>query len=143
MNLEDFEQRLRRQPVKHVPSGWREQILAQARAVNQPAHDTQPAFGFLLSAFWKKTIWPHPKAWAGLGAAWLVILGLNFASRDSIPRNEARLEIPPGSEMRRLLRQQELLFAELIERPAPREAEQPKPVAPGPHSRRHEEILFT
>ena len=141
MNRDDqFEQRLRRQPVKPIPSEWREQILTQAQAA-QPARGENRVSRFAFHALWQKLIWPNPKAWAGLAAVWFAILGLNFASRDSAPRAEARLETAPSSEIRRLLKEQELLFAELIEHPARVAIEPPKPLTPGPHSRWRNEIV--
>ena len=64
-------------------------------------------------------LWPHPKAWAGLAAVWLVILAVNFATRETTPRNFARQVAPPSPEMLMVLRQQQLLLAELVERPEP------------------------
>jgi hypothetical protein len=88
-------------------------------------------------------LWPHPKAWGGLAALWLLVLGLNFASREPARSEVARPAIPPSPQMRALLQQQEQLFAELIgpaEKPV---ADRPKPVAPQPHSQRREEFLNT
>jgi hypothetical protein len=141
MNRDDqLEQRLRRQPVKRIPSEWREQILTQA-ASGQPAPNENHVSRFTFHALWQKLIWPNPNAWAGLAAVWLVILGLNFASRDSAPRGAARPVAAPDSEMRRLLLQQELLYAQLMDLPLPPVAEPRKPVAPGPHSRRRVEFI--
>ena len=138
MNLDDFEQRLRREPVKPIPSEWREQILTQARATQPETRNSELGTASLLSVLWQRLVWPNPKAWAGLAAIWLVILGLNLASRDSAPRTEARMEPAPNSELRRLLKEQEQLYAELIERPlrpvAAPLANRPKRIPPGPHS---------
>ena len=66
----DFEEYLERQSVRPVPAHWRGEILRAARA--------QPA----VPAWWREWLWPCPKAWAGLAAAWGIILLLNVASPD-------------------------------------------------------------
>lgn len=144
MNTEDkFEQRLHRQPVKQIPPTWREEILSTARAATTRPATRDPRQGLLstLNVQLSTFLWPYPKAWAGLAAVWLVVLGLNFAAHESTPPNEARLATVPSPEMRRMLKAQERLFAELIGQTASREAEPPKAVPPRPRSQRCGEIL--
>ena len=101
MNPDDFETRLQRQPMRQIPGAWREQILSAARQAS-PARHAPPvlrsstaeggrtthhalASRSLLSTFnhqFSTLLWPHPTAWAGLAAAWLVIIGINLATRD-------------------------------------------------------------
>ena len=83
--LEQFEQRLRRQPLTSVPPEWRAEILAAARARQPqsacrtaPASSARAAFRDRLAAW----LWPHPKAWAGVAAVWIVIAILQFSLRD-------------------------------------------------------------
>ena len=71
MNTEDqFEQRLRRQPVKSIPSAWREEILSTARAASPRLSTLDPRPGVLsiIRHQLSTLLWPHPKAWAGLAA---------------------------------------------------------------------------
>lgn len=63
--MDEFEQFLSHQPLRNVPPGWRREILA----------DRQPA--------WREWLWPSPVAWATVAAAWLLILGLQLASRSA------------------------------------------------------------
>ena len=86
-------------------------------------------------------LWPHPKAWAGLAAAWLVILAVNLATRETAPALEARRVTPLSPDTLRLLKQQEQLLAELSGQFKPRDADRPKAMPPGPRTERREESL--
>lgn len=137
MNGSDpFEERLRQQPLRAVPAEWRAQLLGAARqaaAAAPPGGRRAPLEQ--LKARLANVLWPHPKAWAALGAAWVLVLGFCLAAREPSPRALARAVTPPSPQLRALLREQELHFAELF---GPREqpvADRPKP-APQPHSQR-------
>ncbi|MEK7707403.1 MAG: hypothetical protein AAB380_05350 [Verrucomicrobiota bacterium] len=138
MNPDDFEQCLQRQPMREMPPAWRTEILTAARASgSRPSTlDSRP------SPWWRELLWPCPQAWAGVAAVWLVILAVNFTTRETTSRNFARQAAPPSPETLMVLRQQHLLLAELVERPEPRAADQPKSVPPRPHSQRREEMLM-
>ena len=152
MTEDDFEQRVQRQPLRQVPSEWREEILSAARQAALPRHAPRathhgsPARSLLstlrrqLSAF----LWPHPAAWAGLAAVWLVILGLNHATGDTAPRL-ARGSSPTTPQIFMAFQEQKRVLAELL---GPREtpnpvAERPKLVAPRPRSERRQMLLMT
>jgi hypothetical protein len=154
MNGEDqFEERLRRLPQRPVPPSWREEILLAARqasrssqapclATSKRSEQGVTHFAPRWHAMLSTLLWPHPKAWAGLAAIWMLVLGLNFATRDE-PTRVVRWTAPPSPQMRELLHQQEQLFAELIGPIAPPDADGPKPPAPQPHSQRGEQFLYT
>jgi hypothetical protein len=144
MKPDDFESRLQRQPLRPVPTDWRAKILAAARDA-QPAchalrithHSWLSAFGHQLSTIF----WPHPKAWAGLAAVWILILGVNFSMRDTAPR-VAEKSAPPSPEVIVELKKQQRLFAELVgtyEAPA---ADRQRVFSPRPRSECGE-ILMT
>ena len=141
MNEHQFEQRLRRQPPREVPTEWRNEILSASRAAGSrpSAPDPRPSLLSTLNQQLSTLFWPHSKAWAGLAAVWVVIFTLQLTSRD---RTEvlARNTPPPSPEMLMVLRQQKLLLAELVERPESRAADRPKVVPPRPRSERREEI---
>lgn len=135
-----FEERLHRQPLRPVPSAWRDEILRAASPCPAPRAPRRSWFSTLASGL-SALLWPHPKAWAGLAALWVLVLGLNFAAREPAWSEAVRPPLPPSPQMRELLRQQEQLFAELIgpvEKPV---AGRPKPSTPQPHSQRREEFL--
>jgi anti-sigma factor RsiW len=86
-------------------------------------------------------LWPHPKAWAGLAAVWLVILSVNFATRETTPVLEARRVTPLSPDTLRLLKQQEQLLADLSGWSGPRNADRPRAIPPRPRTDRREEWL--
>jgi hypothetical protein len=61
--MDKFEQLLSQQPLRSVPPGWRSQILPDRRSRC------------------REWLWPSPFAWATVAAVWLVIVGLQLASR--------------------------------------------------------------
>ena len=93
--------------------------------------------GAQLRAGWQPSRW----AWAGLAAAWVVILALNFAARDPDASLVAGQELPSASEVRFALKQKQLLMAELAVLSEPAPADKPKAVRPSPHSERRNETL--
>ncbi len=140
---ERFENRLVRVPQTPVPPAWREEILTAARSAATPRAVRPPAHTSIRDALWA-LLWPHPRAWAGLAAAWVLILGLTLAGRDS--RDSAQTEMvrqarPPSPELRELLRQQGKLFAELTGRADDARPAPVRPTATEPRSQRREEAL--
>ncbi len=93
----------------------------------------------VLRKLWRELIWPCRRTWAGLAAVWLGLVTLQIGSRDAV-EVASRKTPPPSADMLRVLREQQLLFAELVERAEPPAAERPKTVPPRPRSQRHAEI---
>ena len=139
MNPDDFEKRLQRQPLRQVPAEWREEILSAARQASLPEHAPRtthhgsPSRSLLstLNHQLSTLLWPHPAAWAGLAAVWVVILGINLTTRDASPL-VAKQASPVSPQVFMAFQEQERLLTELI---GPREtpvAEPPKPARRGP-----------
>jgi hypothetical protein len=124
--MNEFEQKLSRQPLRQIPGEWRAKILREGRRAAVPNNEwdadtaSLPKLNLLAKIFW-----PHPKAWAGLAAVWIFIFVLNFSIRDKTPVVAERAA-SPSPEVVAELRQQKLLFAELIGASDVREAEPPK-----------------
>lgn len=146
MSANDFEERVQRQPLRQVPAGWRGEILAAAQQASAPQHaphTTHPSRPSLLSTLNSQLstiLWPHPAAWAGLAAVWLVIAGLNLTTRETTPRL-ARRAAPLSPQVCLAFQEQERVLAELI---GPREtpaAERPKPAPPRPRSEMRHGLL--
>lgn len=140
---EQFEQWLRRQPQRQIPVSWRDEILTAAKAAAsarvQPATVRAP-YGDRLAVVieWlRNLLWPAPRAWAALGAVWVVVLAVNFSSRELSPPGTVGRTVQATPEVREMLRQQEQLIAELMCPPAT--AEPRKPAAPQPRSQRRGE----
>ena len=142
MKTDDLEQRLGRQSPRQIPAAWREEILSAARnaSVCDPApHATRHGFSWLIQEL--TTVFRfHRAAWAGLAAAWLVILGMNLSATEKA-NTMTRNTLPPARETLQALKQQRLLFAELVDRPAPRDTAPIRIIPPGPRSQRREAIV--
>ncbi len=81
MNFDDFESQLRRQPIRPLPAAWKAEILAAARRAGDPPAVRRSSLGAVL----RDWLWPHPVAWGGLAAAWVLIFGLNLAANGDAP----------------------------------------------------------
>jgi hypothetical protein len=133
--MNDFEQKLSRQPVKKIPGEWRGEILAAANAALRPPPRT--SFLATFNAQLSTIFWPHPKAWAGLAAVWIFIIAVNFSMRDPSPRM-AEKSAPPSPEVIVELRKQQILLAELIGPRESRDADRPRIFTPKPRGERVE-----
>jgi hypothetical protein len=86
-------------------------------------------------------LWPHPRAWAGLAAVWILILAVDFSVRDKTPVM-AEKAAPPSQEVIVELKQQQRMLAELIGARDTSDADRSKLWAPQPRSQ-CVEILMT
>jgi hypothetical protein len=144
MKPDDFEKRLQRQPLRQVPAGWRAEILSAARAVETPRCGvgqrsalSLPAILSTLNHQLSIILWPHPRAWAGLAAVWVLIFAVNFSMRDTT-RVVAEKAAPPSREVIAELKQQQRMMAELIGARDTGDADRPKSLVPQPRSQRVE-----
>ena len=136
MNPNDFEQRLQRQPLRQMPREWRKEILSAAQQAVPAGHAPRstlhvPAGRSLLSTL----LWPHPTAWAGLAAVWLVILGINLTTRDA-SLALAKHAAPFSPQVFMAFQEQARILSELIGPSETPVAERPKPALPRPRSER-------
>ena len=149
MNPDEFEKRLQSQPTRQVPAEWRHEILSAARqaalahAAPRPAPrvPSRPSLLSTLNHQLSTFLWPHPAAWAGLAAIWVMILGLNLTTHDTSPRLAKRVA-PPSPQLYMAFQEQQRLLSELL---APHEtpvAEPPKPAPPRPRSDLHRTLLI-
>ena len=137
---EQFERRVSRQPLRQVPHEWRGEILTACREPKAGSRAQEP---FTLSNFVARLstiFWPHPKAWAGLAAAWIFIFAVNFSMRDPSPRVAEKYS-PPSPEVIVELKKQQRLFAELVGSIQPPDADRQKVFAPKPRSQRAEMLM--
>jgi len=136
MNSDNFEQRLSHQPLRPIPTGWREEILREGRRVAvREIGDTDTAS--LPKLNWRAILtnifWPNPQVWAGLAVIWILIFAVDFSIRDKTPVL-ADKSAPPSPEVIVQLRQQQRLLAELMGPRDTRDADRSKSLAPRPRS---------
>jgi hypothetical protein len=142
--MDNFEQRLSRQPLRPIPPDWRAEILAAAReaqSVPRASRLTPHAWLVTLNHQLSTFFWPHPKAWAGLAAVWVLIFAMNFSMRDPSSHVVAK-SAPPSPEVLVELKKQQRMFAELVGANEPQDADRRKIFLPRPRSE-HCEILAT
>jgi hypothetical protein len=138
MNMDDFEQKLQRQPLRQIPGEWREEILRAADEVGTARRAVRGRLGEASLPNWLSIIlWPHPTAWAGLAAVWVFIFAVNFSLRDPAPVR-AEKSAPPSTEVMVELRQQQRMLAELMGPRDTRDADRSKSFVPPPRSERAE-----
>jgi hypothetical protein len=149
MNPDEFERRLRRQPLRRIPDEWREEILvaADVNRRNPPVREftfAATTFRRLLSTLnhqLSTLLRPCPRAWAALAAMWLVILAVNLSLRDKPQTVTANLA-PPSPQVLAALQQQRRLLSELMGQSLTPEAEPPTLILPRPRSERREGSLM-
>jgi hypothetical protein len=119
---DDFEKFLAKQPLRPIPPEWRAQILETATA-SEPAKP-QPAKNEPSIPWWRALLWPSPVAWGSVACVWLLIIGMNIASR---PSKGETVAIPAASS-------QDIFITILHERQLVQELFQPEkePAAPSP-----------
>ena len=122
MNSE-FENQLQRQPMRELPQHWRGKILAAA----------QPA-----PAWWREWFSPWPKAWATLGAAWMVIFFFHLTTPND-PHQAGKSYPPPSFAV---LQQQTLMMAQLLGPIDPDEHRPALPAEPKPRSEKSRKELM-
>jgi hypothetical protein len=141
--MEPFEKRLKGQPLRPLPAEWRREILAAAGEA-RPVRSAVAASGYsFLSELRRRfvfVLWPHPVAWAGLAAVWILILAVNNSIQDK-PVRMAGKDLPPSPEVIGVSPQQQRLYAQLMgfQLTGPddlRDPDRQKSVAPRPRSER-------
>jgi hypothetical protein len=135
MNSDDFEKRLQRQPLRRVPPDWREKILKEASSSRHPSFVIRHSLLSTINSGLSTLLWPNPKAWAGLGAVWVLIFALHFASRE----NSQVLATAPASKNAGFfmtLKDEQRTLVELMGNNQPGDAEQSRPSGSKPRSER-------
>lgn len=113
MSPEEFEKKLKQRPMRQVPAEWRADILAVAKTTTvsneSPASVEKSSVFSVIQSKLSALLWPHPKAWAGLAAVWVVIAGLRMTEPGKPVRETAKIAPPTAvavlTEQRRELAQ--------------------------------------
>lgn len=129
MKMDDFEQKLARQEIRPIPEEWRGAILGK---VSKEAEPISTVTG-LPEPWWRNLLWPSPRAWSGLAAAWVAIFILNAGTGES-PKKSALKEaraLASSPDWSMAMAEQKLLKAELLgladsAKPEKKEVPQPR-----------------
>ena len=139
MQGDDFEERLRRQPLRQLPGEWRNDILSAANAAVGRGHARQavsaPASIPTLKAHLVGLLWPSPIAWAGLVAIWLLLITVNHNAKDT-SKTMASAGQEAASGMIMAWKEQQRLLTELIQPAKTAGIQPPKQSPPSPRSER-------
>lgn len=139
-DMEQFERRLCRQSLREIPKAWRAEILTAARETQAAHYASRMAHRSFLSTFKNQLstfFWPHPQAWAGLAAVWILIFAVNFSMRDAGPVETVK-SAPPSPEAMAELKKQQRMFAELVGANEAPDVDRRKIFSPKPRSERTE-----
>jgi hypothetical protein len=133
MNMDDFEQKLRRQPLRQIPGHWREAILrtAQQHACSV-CQVPQPLPMRALRTIWRELFQPCRCAWSGMTALWLIFWFVNAHTQLADTSTRMAASTRPGSERIRLFEEQRRVLVELtgpidLSPAQPSRRAQPKP----------------
>jgi hypothetical protein len=139
--MNEFEQKLSRQSLRKIPGGWRAEILREARRAAVPNNQRDADTASPPKLNWRsaltKIFWPNPQAWTALAAIWIFIFAVNFSMRDKTPMVAEKIS-PPAPEVVAELRQQKLMFTQLIGANDLRDADRQKLFLLRPRSERVE-----
>jgi hypothetical protein len=94
---------------------------------------TKSVLAYLPLLLWRELISPSRRTWAGIAAAWVLILVVNFSLRDPGQDGAAKVTAP---EMMSFQEQQKLVNELLADRFVPVDFDRPKTFTPRPRSER-------
>ena len=136
MKTDDFEKRLQQQAQRKIPAAWREEIISASRGASQTSAASirsMPAIISFVLNLWRELICPARRVWAGLAAAWVVILVTNANLTGERPM--ASVESSTSSaELWLLFKERTLLVAEQSVTVESRPVKLPAATPPRPRS---------
>ena len=131
MKPDEFEPSLQRHELRKVPADWRDEIL-RAAALSELSTPRHSPLVVRRASWWRELLWPCPQVWAGLAAAWVFIVLMNFQSGERSARAMAK-ESMPSKELLLALREQRRALERSIEFDE-QASEPPKRFVPRPRS---------
>jgi hypothetical protein len=122
----------RHRPVESKLDAIRSEVVAQCREGRRVAVAKSVLTYFPLLV-WRELIFPSRRTWAGIAAAWVLILVVNFSLRDPGQGGAAKITTP---EMMSFQEQQKLVNELLADSFLPDDVDRPKTFSPRPRSER-------
>jgi hypothetical protein len=119
-------------PVESKLDAIRNEVVAQCREGRRVAV-AKSVLTCLPLLLWRELIFPSRRTWAGIAAAWVLILVVNFSLRDTGQSGAAKVTAP---EMMSFQEQQKLVNELLADRFVPVDFDRPKTFTPRPRSER-------
>ena len=110
----------------------RSEVVAQCREGRRVVV-AKSVLTYLPVLLWRELIFPSRRTWAGIAAAWALILVVNFSLRDPGQDGAAKVTAP---EMMSFQEQQKLVNELLADRFVPVDLDRPKTFTPRPRSER-------
>jgi hypothetical protein len=137
MNTDDFENKLKRQPLRQIPDDWREDILRTAREHASPAlKSRQPFLIRDVLVLWRELIQPFRYAWSGMAVLWVVFWMVNARLEITDSPTGSATVTSAASDSIRLFEEQRQVLVELTGRIDLSPAEPPQESHPKPRSER-------
>ena len=92
-----------------------EDLAACTRSAEQASRQRPPEFDFATAVvrFWQENFWPWSRAWIGMAAAWVFILGFSLGARET-PRTASTKPPQPDAVAVALLQEQKQLLTQLL-----------------------------
>jgi len=135
MNSDAFEKKLRQQPLRQIPGGWRETILRTAqRRASSVTRRPEPMLIRAALIAWRELLQPCRYAWSGMAALWLIFWMVNAHIQPADTPRRLATSTREASERIRLINEQRRVLVELtgpIDLPP---AEPSRRTPPKPHT---------
>jgi len=124
------------QPSQTARTRWARAVAEAARP--RPVRRLTPAMAF--REWWHDVIWPWRRVWAGVAAAWLVILAGNVSLREPSSAFTEKSAAPSQEAIASFRDQQKILAELLAGDSAPRDAERQNIFSPKPRTERFKAV---
>jgi hypothetical protein len=133
MKPDDFEKRLQSQPLRQIPTEWRNEILQTATSSRETSPAARRSLLSTIISQLSTPLWFNPKPWAGLAAMWVVI----FALQSTSPKHSgmvATVATRQPSAFLMSLKDEQQTLVELMGNNQPDDMDQPRHASPKPRS---------